>query len=82
VFIVFGGVLYRMDSYVVSYHRPGWSYFPSVPEMLISFGIIAVEVLGYVLLIKYLPILHEVDHDHERSNPSTHPPSEVVGAAG
>jgi Ni/Fe-hydrogenase subunit HybB-like protein len=61
VFIVVGGVLYRMDSYIVSYHRPGWSYFPSVPEMLISFGIIAVEILGYVLLIKFLPVLHEVD---------------------
>jgi len=61
VFIVVGGVLYRMDSYIVSYHRPGWSYFPSVPEMFISFGIIAVEILGYVLLIKFLPVLHEVN---------------------
>jgi Ni/Fe-hydrogenase subunit HybB-like protein len=52
--------------------------------MLISFGIIAVEILGYVLLIKYLPVLHEIDHDHERSNPSnpsTCPPSKSLGVA-
>lgn len=84
VFIVFGGVQYRMDSYIVSYHRPGWSYFPSVLEMLLSFGIIAVEILGYVLLIKYLPILHELGPAHERSNPSnpsTCPPSKALEAA-
>ena len=83
VFVLSGGVLYRVDSYLVSYHRPGWSYFPSVSEMLISFGIIALEVLGYVLLIKFLPILHQTDYGHKRSNPSntsTCPPSEALGA--
>ena len=83
VFVLAGGVLYRVDSYLVSYHRPGWSYFPSVSEMLISFGMIALEVLGYVLLIKLLPILHQADYGHKRSNPpntSTCPPSEALGA--
>lgn len=53
-----GGILYRMDGYLIAYDRIGWRYFPSVPELLITFGMIALEVLGYVLIVKFLPVLH------------------------
>lgn len=55
--ILAGSILYRMDSYLIAYHRAGWHYFPSVSELLITFGMIAVEVLGYVLIVKFFPIL-------------------------
>ena len=52
------GSLYRIDAYLVAYRADSsWSYFPSVPELMVTFGIIAIEVLGYVVLVKYLPVL-------------------------
>jgi Ni/Fe-hydrogenase subunit HybB-like protein len=57
-----GGVLYRMDSYLIAYDRAGWHYFPSVAEIMITFGMIAVEVLGYILIVKFFPVLHSVEH--------------------
>lgn len=60
VSILAGSVLYRIDCYLIGYSRPGWHYFPSAPELLITFGMIAVEVLGYTLAVKFLPILHDI----------------------
>jgi Ni/Fe-hydrogenase subunit HybB-like protein len=60
--LLFGGILYRVDSYLIAYNRPGWHYFPSVPELLITFGMVAAEVLGYVLAVNFLPILHPIEN--------------------
>lgn len=54
--VLVGAILYRMDCYLIAYHRPGWSYFPSVNEIMITFGFIGVEVLGYVLIVKFFPV--------------------------
>lgn len=56
------GVMYRVDAYLIAYGRPGWHYFPSVPEQFITYGAIGVEVLGYILAVKFLPILHSSEH--------------------
>ena len=39
--------------------RPGhnWSYFPAVPEILITLGIVALEVVIYIAIVKRFPIL-------------------------
>jgi Ni/Fe-hydrogenase subunit HybB-like protein len=56
--LMLAGFLLRIDSYLVGYETgPGWHYFPSVPEMMISIGVIAIEILGYIVLVRYLPIL-------------------------
>jgi Ni/Fe-hydrogenase subunit HybB-like protein len=60
--LLVGGILYRLDAYLIAYGRPGWHYFPSVPEQMVTYGAIAVEVLGYVLIVKYFPILHHIEH--------------------
>lgn len=53
-----GAFLLRINSYLVGYETaPGWSYFPSVPELMVTIGIVALEVLGYIVLVRYLPIL-------------------------
>lgn len=62
--ILSGGILYRLDAYMIAYGRAGWHYFPSVPELLVTFGMIAVEVLGYVLIVKFFPVLPSVEHAH------------------
>jgi Ni/Fe-hydrogenase subunit HybB-like protein len=52
------GFILRINSYLVGYETgPGWHYFPSVSEMMVSIGLIALEILGYIVLVRYLPIL-------------------------
>jgi Ni/Fe-hydrogenase subunit HybB-like protein len=56
--LLLGGFLLRINSYLVGYETgAGWHYFPSVPEIMVSVGMIALEVLGYIVLVRYLPIL-------------------------
>jgi Ni/Fe-hydrogenase subunit HybB-like protein len=52
------GSLYRFDTYLVAF-RPGahWSYFPSVGEILVTVGLIAGELMAFVLIVKLFPIL-------------------------
>jgi Ni/Fe-hydrogenase subunit HybB-like protein len=56
--LVVGGTVYRFNVYLVGF-RPGenWSYFPAVPELLITFGIVALEIALYVAAVKTFPIL-------------------------
>lgn len=56
--LMLAGFLLRINSFLVGYETgPGWHYFPSVPEIMVSIGMIALEVLGYIVLVRYLPIL-------------------------
>ena len=56
--IVLGGALYRFDAYLVAFDPgPGWSYFPSVPETVITLGLVALEIMVFIWLVKRFPIL-------------------------
>ena len=56
--MLLGGALYRFDVFLVAFQPgPQWSYFPSVTETLVTAGLVAGEVVGYILLIKRFPIL-------------------------
>lgn len=56
--VAVGGALYRLDTYLVAFDPgPGWRYFPSVPEILITVGLVAAEVAIYIALVKKFPIL-------------------------
>jgi len=53
-----GAVLYRIDAFLVAYNSPmHWHYFPSAPEIVVTLGVIAVEVLAYIVFVKQFPIL-------------------------
>ncbi len=53
------GSLYRVDAYLVAYNPGnGWTYFPSVPELVVTIGVVALEIMLYLLFIKKLPVLH------------------------
>ena len=56
--IVFGGALYRFSAYWFAFN-PGdhWSYFPAIPEILITVGLVAFEIAAYITIIKRFPIL-------------------------
>lgn len=58
VLLVLGGAVYRFSTYLMAFN-PGdnWSYFPSIPEMFVTIGFVAFEVLAYIYLIKRFPIL-------------------------
>jgi Ni/Fe-hydrogenase subunit HybB-like protein len=56
--MLLGGGLYRFNVYLIGFNPgTGWHYFPSFAEVMISVGIVALEVLAYQLLIKVLPEL-------------------------
>ena len=59
VALLAGGSLYRLDAYLIGYQPlNNWSYFPSVPELMVSIGVISLEILLYLVFIKTLPVLH------------------------
>jgi Ni/Fe-hydrogenase subunit HybB-like protein len=61
--IMAGGSLYRLNTYLIGYDPGnGFHYFPSAPELLITFSIIAVEIMGYIWFVKRFPVLPAVKH--------------------
>ena len=56
--LLLAGFILRINSFLVGYETgAGWHYFPSVPEIMVSVGMIALEILGYIVFVRYLPIL-------------------------
>jgi Ni/Fe-hydrogenase subunit HybB-like protein len=54
------GALWRFNAYLITLDPgPGFSYFPSVPEIMVTVGIVAFEVMAYIVLVKMLPVLHD-----------------------
>ena len=58
IILLVGAALHRVNAYLVAFNPgPHYSYFPAVPELLITFGIIAAEVAIYVAVVKTFPVL-------------------------
>jgi Ni/Fe-hydrogenase subunit HybB-like protein len=58
VMMLIGGGLYRFNVYLIGFNPGrGWHYFPSFAELMISVGIVSIEILAYQVLIKLLPVL-------------------------
>ncbi|MBL8659482.1 MAG: Ni/Fe-hydrogenase cytochrome b subunit [Rhodospirillales bacterium] len=57
--MLFNGALYRLNAYLIGYDPgDGWSYFPSLGEILVTLGIFALEIMLYLMVVKLLPVLH------------------------
>jgi Ni/Fe-hydrogenase subunit HybB-like protein len=56
--MVLAGAMYRFDVFLVAF-QPGahWFYFPNVTEILITAGLVAGEIAGYIIVIKLFPIM-------------------------
>jgi Ni/Fe-hydrogenase subunit HybB-like protein len=56
--LALGGTLYRFDTFLVAF-QPGahWSYFPSLGEITITAGLVAMELLAYTAIVHYFPIM-------------------------
>jgi Ni/Fe-hydrogenase subunit HybB-like protein/Fe-S-cluster-containing dehydrogenase component len=74
VAVILAGGLYRFSTFLIAFN-PGaeWAYFPSLAEFAVTIGLVAAEILGYVILVKWFPIL--------RGAPSAPQVSEVPVAA-
>jgi Ni/Fe-hydrogenase subunit HybB-like protein len=47
-----------LNSYLMVYKgTPGWRYFPSVPELMITIGLVSLHVLLFILFCRLLPVL-------------------------
>jgi len=63
VSMLFAGSLYRFNAFLITFDPgPGYSYFPSFPEVMITVGIIAIEIMAYLFFVKTLPVLHDSKH--------------------
>jgi len=59
--VLVAGALYRFDTFLTAFDPgPGWHYFPSVQELLISIGLVSLEVAAYVVIVKLFPIMSGV----------------------
>lgn len=62
--IVLGAMSYRMGVVWLGFHPlDGSTYFPSLPELTITIGFIAMQVLGYLFVIKNFPILQRCQQE-------------------
>ncbi len=58
VLLMMGGFMLRVDGFLIGYRTgESWHYFPALPELTITVGLIAFEILAYTLLVKILPVL-------------------------
>ncbi len=61
--MLFAGSLYRLNAFLIGFDAgPGYSYFPSVPEIMVTVGIVAAEIMAYLIFVKKLPVLHASKH--------------------
>jgi Ni/Fe-hydrogenase subunit HybB-like protein len=57
--MLLNGALYRLNAYLIGFDPgDGWSYFPSLGEVLVTLGIFALEVMLYLAIVKLFPVLH------------------------
>ncbi len=58
VLLILGAFMLRINGYLVGFHNgEGWHYFPALPELMLTVGLVAFEVLAYIVLVKLLPVL-------------------------
>lgn len=66
-----GAALYRVDVFLVAFDPgPGWRYFPSLGEIAITVGLVSVETMLYLVLVRRLPVLSGIAVVPARSAPA------------
>jgi len=56
--LVLAGAVFRFNALIVGFTpSAGYVYFPSVIELLVSIGLLALEVIGFIYIVKVFPIL-------------------------
>jgi len=56
--LLLAGAVLRFNALIVGFNPPaGYVYFPSWIELVVSIGLLAVEVVGFTYIVKRYPIL-------------------------
>jgi Ni/Fe-hydrogenase subunit HybB-like protein len=56
--LLLAGAVFRFNALVVGFNPPaGYVYFPSWIELMVSIGLLAIEVVGFTYIVKRYPIL-------------------------
>jgi Ni/Fe-hydrogenase subunit HybB-like protein len=66
VLLMLGGALLRLNGFLIGYETNvdgagGFTYFPTLAEVLVTAGMFAVEVLGYIIITRRFPVLPRED---------------------
>lgn len=55
------GMTYRLSAYLIAYDTgAGWTYFPSLGELAVSAGLVALEALAFIACVRMLPVLPRI----------------------
>ena len=57
VALMLAASLLRIDGYLVARVVPGFHYFPSPAELIVTLGMFSLEVLGYIVVTRRFPVL-------------------------
>jgi len=56
--LLLAGAVYRFNAFLVGFSPgPGWRYFPAVPEIAITLGLVSLELMAYLYFVKRYPVL-------------------------
>ena len=62
VLLMLGGALLRLNGFLIGYETgDGFTYFPTLAEVLVTAGMFAVEILGYIVITRRFPVLPRED---------------------
>jgi Ni/Fe-hydrogenase subunit HybB-like protein len=62
VLLMLGGALLRLNGFLIGYETgDGFTYFPTLAEVLVTAGMFAVEILGYIIITRRFPVLPRED---------------------
>jgi Ni/Fe-hydrogenase subunit HybB-like protein len=58
ILLMLGGALLRLNGFLIGYATGGgYQYFPSIGEIMVTVGMFATEVLGYIVITRRFPVL-------------------------
>jgi Ni/Fe-hydrogenase subunit HybB-like protein len=61
VTVMVAGGLYRFSTFLIAFNPgPEWSYWPTAMEFMGSIGLVTLGIMGYMVIVKKLPILRSV----------------------
>ena len=56
------GIVYRFNAFLIGFSpREGYVYFPATTEMLISIGMISLEIMAFLYFVKRFPVLSLIE---------------------
>ena len=55
--LLLAGAVWRFNGFLIGFQPgPGYSYFPSTQELLVTIGLVAFEVLAFIVIVKTFPV--------------------------